>query len=1010
MRFFKRNNLLASLLLFFATVVAQHLPSKNISINDGLPSNGIKCFFKDSRGLMWIGTEAGLCCYDGTSFKIYNETNGLKYSEVWAIAEDNDHNLWLSLYGKGLSKFDGKKFTFYDKKNGLINNAIRKIYYSKKHNCLVLGTENGLSLFDGKHFKSLNNKCKNVNQKFQVSGINQYEDKIIITVSYDNVYALSIEKNIQDSKLVEVFTPPGCYSSYIYNKQYFSGLAAHELFIRNLTTTKEEHYQCPISWDFTNDNSGSLYMASWNVTDPKGGLFKYYNHQLKDITQQANIKSTGLWCLYFEKESQQLWVGSIDKGIYIVDLSQQKKSFEPSFFGLKQLEIQCLFNDSNDNKWIGARDNIIILHKDLSYTKFDCNLLWKKVDDYFKQYGLFPFSIETLNIYKTRNSFTCLNIVEDKEGYIWVTTTLGTFCFDKKYNIRFFNFSQGGHIAFDENDKLLFGAMYSDMYSNPNKFDYLNTKQLSIKNKNIPRDIIKIRNNGNQIWFATYTNGLINYQNNTFYSLNLHNQFGEAYIKDIIINDKGELVIGSNSGRVYIAKYANNKLQIMQVYNPYKEMYGTSISFIQQSNGYYFIGTNKGVNVIKDHKFIKLINKSEGINDIQFNDCAKDKNGDLWIATNQNLLFLNVHKILTNDNLQNAIQITNLKVNGKNYITNSTKLPWEQYNNDNLKLAYNQNDIEVTYNNYNLFNADKNVYRYKIVGLTNTWSEFDKSTKIQLRGIPSGKYQLRIEGKNIGTGTLFKVKTLSILITPPFWKTWWCITLGILVLIILGLISYKKRVQYIEEREQAKGAIQKRLAETKMEALQSQMNPHFIFNAMNSIQNFIIDSNTDEALMYMGEFSKLIRQTLDNSSKQKISLADEIQYLKTYIHLETMRFKDAVDCKFTVSKSLDTNEVTIPPMLIQPFVENVFIHAFDSKSVKPTLEILFQKSGNLLLCEIKDNGKGMAKDNLNKLYTSKGIKLVEERINLLQQNTTAPIIIKSKNGKGTTVLLSLQIV
>ncbi|MBU3681587.1 MAG: hypothetical protein FGM16_06580, partial [Flavobacterium sp.] len=138
----------------FFSLVAQTLPSKNITINDGLPSNSIKCFFKDSRGILWIGTEAGLCAYDGTSFKIYNESNGLKHSQIWAIAEDNNKNLWLSIYGQGLAKFDGKKFTYFDKKDGLIHNSIRKIYFSKKYNCLILGTENGLSLFDGKKFKS----------------------------------------------------------------------------------------------------------------------------------------------------------------------------------------------------------------------------------------------------------------------------------------------------------------------------------------------------------------------------------------------------------------------------------------------------------------------------------------------------------------------------------------------------------------------------------------------------------------------------------------------------------------------------------------------------------------------------------------------------------------------------------------------------------------------------------------------------------------------------------------
>ena len=1009
MPFFKRNNFLPFLLFFLTTVVSQTLPSRNITVNDGLPSNGIKCFFKDSRGLMWIGTEAGLCSYDGSSYKIYNETNGLKYSGVWAIAEDKDHNLWLSLYGNGLAKFDGKKFTYFDKKNGLINNGIRKIYYSKKHNCLVLGTENGLCLFDGKHFKSFVHKTQNLTERFQVGAINEYKDKILISVSYDKVYRLSIDKNIQNSKLENHFTPPGSYSAYIYKNTYFSGVGARELFVKDLTNNKEKHYQCPIPWDFANDESNNLYLATWNVTDPKGGLFQYSDNQIKDITQKANIKSTGLWCLFYDKETKQLWVGSIDKGIYIVDLSGKIEFLPPSLFNLKEIEIQCLYNDIKDNIWIGAKNNIIIKHRNLTYTKLDKTTIWKSIYNYYLKKGINPKTNEQYQNYLKKEEFSCFNIVTDNQGYIWVSSTIGIFCFDKKYNIQFFYFTEGSHIAFDEKDKLLFGLMYADMYLFKNKFELKNEIIKSIKDKNIPKDITKIITHGNQVWFATYSSGLFNYSNNTFYSLNLHKQFSEKYIKDIIINDNGELVIGTNSGRVYICKWANNKLKTLQIYKPNKQLFGTSISFIQQSNGYYFIGTNKGINVLKNNKLIKLINKSEGINDIQFNDCTKDKKGNLWVATNEGLLHINVSAIIKEDDRENSIQINNIKVNEADYKTSETKIIWGKYSSNELKLNYDQNDIEVSFNNYNLLNADKNVYRYKIIGLTNKWSDYENSTKIQLRGIPDGKYELFIEGKNIGTGAVFKTKTLTILITPPFWKTWWFVIVILIAFIILGFISYKKRIQYIAEREQAKGAIQKRLAETKMEALQSQMNPHFIFNAMNSIQNFIIDNNTDDALMYMGEFSKLIRQTLDNSSKQRISLADEIQYLETYIHLENMRFKDAITFKFNVSKTIDTYEVSIPPMLLQPFVENVFVHAFDSNSINPTLEISFTQSDNLLVCEIKDNGKGMVENNLNKLYASKGIKLVKERIGLLQINNSNPIQIISSIQEGTSILIKIQI-
>lgn len=216
------------------------------------------------------------------------------------------------------------------------------------------------------------------------------------------------------------------------------------------------------------------------------------------------------------------------------------------------------------------------------------------------------------------------------------------------------------------------------------------------------------------------------------------------------------------------------------------------------------------------------------------------------------------------------------------------------------------------------------------------------------------------------------------------------------------------RIKQIQQQSEIQNNFNKRLAETKMEALQSQMNPHFIFNAMNSIQNFIIDNKTDDALMYMGEFSKLIRQTLNNSSKQYIKLSEEIQYLKTYINLERMRFPFGVEFSLEVEKVIDKNKVEIPPMLIQPFIENVFVHAFDSDSKDAKLTIQFSLVSNELQCKIIDNGQGFNKVALTKLKKSKGIRLVNERFELFQSQS-GNVHINSKINQGTTITLQFKL-
>ena len=977
--------------------LSQTLPCKNITINDGLTSNNIKCLFKDSRGLMWIGTDAGLCSYDGSNYKIFNETNGLKNSEIWAIAEDNHKNLWLSLYGNGLAKFDGKKFTYYDKNDGLVNNAIRKMYYSKKNNCLVLGTENGLSLFDGKHFKNFIKKT--ATNHFQVVGIVETNNKLLVTVSHDKVYSINFNSNIAESSLRWEFTPIPSYSSFVFGNYFYGGIG--QLYRRDLKTGSETSIPCPIIWDFAKDEN-SIYCAAWNVNNPTGGLFKLIANKLTDITKQANVKSTGLWCLYFDKSTKQLWVGSIDKGIYIVDLSNKIHFFKPDFFGLKSLESQQLLMHNN-TIWVGARDKIVVIDDKLKCITLENEAIWKKIKLYFKKKGI---KIDEFQLKEKANGFSCFNIVADQEGFVWITSTIGTFCFDSKFDIRYFNFNDGGNLIFDNKDQAIFGKMYSNVFLSPKKYNSENQIIFSFKEPNIPKDITKSIKEGNSIWYGTNSSGLFKFENNKFISLFEAGLFKEKKINDLFINDNRELVIGTNGGIVYVTKWKNGKLIIISVLKPGEEIFGNSISFIQQSNGVYFIGTNKGINIVKDNKFVKLINKSEGINDLQFNDCIKDKNGDLWIATNEGLIRLNANTIINYKQFKlNRISINEVLINAKSCEKIEQSKFWGIINRNKLELDYNQNNIEILFNNNNLLNADKNLYRYKIIGLSDIWSDYATIGKIQLLGIPSGEYSVLLEGKNIGSGEIFQSKNFNLVIAPPFWKTWWFIIGSIICFSIFSFIIYKKRIQLIEKRERDKAKIQKRLVETKMEALQSQMNPHFIFNAMNSIQNFIIDNDADKALMYMGEFSKLIRQTLDSSSKTRISLFDEIQYIKTYVYLENMRFKSPIAFKLKVAKELDLNEIEIPPMLTQPFVENVFMHAFDYKSLNPRLEIRFRQERNILICEIMDNGKGISKENLNSLHKSKGIKLAKERMKLSQHAFGESVLINSIPNKGTSVIL-----
>jgi ligand-binding sensor domain-containing protein/uncharacterized membrane-anchored protein YhcB (DUF1043 family) len=1006
--------------LFFSTIcgISQTLPSKNITINDGLPSNTIRCIYKDSRGLLWIGTDAGLCCYDGLTYKVYNEANGLKHDKIWAIVEDEQHNLWLSLYGKGLAKYNGKSFTFFDEKNGLVNNSIRRLHYSKKHKCLILATEQGLGLFDGKEFKSFKRNYKEF--KFQITGIDEWNDKFLITSSRHGVYELKIStNNIQTSTLDSSFYSAVSYSSFIKDNTYFAGDAGHHLIKKNLNNKKEQFIPCPIIWDYAKDTDNNLYFSTYNVTSPEGGLYKYSNNKLTDISLQANIKSKDLWCLFYDKETQLLWVGTEDKGLYKIDLSKQIQFLNPDFFGLIELQIQELYNDENNNTWIGAKDYIIKLKPDLTFEILDKSALWNNVALYLKKQHLNPNLDTVFSQYKIKDGFSSFNITTDKEHNIWISNTWGLFCFDSKLNVIFFKGSDGGHVAFNDKDQLYYGHMYSGLHFLPNKFDTKNLTNYSVKNKSIPRDISKIINDGKKIWYASIIKGLYMSRDTNFYWLNSNGCFKENTIKDLIIDSKQNLVIGTNSGRVYIAKPKGDSIEILNIYSPNKELYGSSVSFIETHNNTYFIGTNKGINIIKYNQFVKLINQSEGINDLQFNDCVKDKNGNLLIATNNGLIQLNANEISANaDSKHRLININDVKVNGQNYLPFDTLVRWNSFNANQIKLNYNQNELDILFSNNNSFNADKNLFRYKIVGLSDNWSEYEANRRIQLRAIPSGNYKLVIEGKNSGTGEVFITKKLSISITPPFWKTVWFIVTSIIIVIALLYVFYRIRIKNIKQQEKEKAELTNKLLETRLEALRAQMNPHFTFNAINSIQNFIIDNNTTQALEYLGEFSKLIRQTLENASEKLMPLKNEIDFLSSYISVQKMRFEN-VKTSITIASDIDKYSTLIPPLIIQPFIENAFEHAFsDSENSSNKIDISFALENNILICTIIDNGMGIKNSNPNRLHKSKGKQLTQERLSLFNKeyNTTifkyetVDLSAADSTKSGTMVKIALLLV
>jgi len=379
----------------------------------------------------------------------------------------------------------------------------------------------------------------------------------------------------------------------------------------------------------------------------------------------------------------------------------------------------------------------------------------------------------------------------------------------------------------------------------------------------------------------------------------------------------------------------------------------------------------------------------------------------LFLGTLKGCFRINLDGLTDIYKTKTSIKITKISVN--NQIHDKQNYQWGFYNSTNLKLPFDRNNVSISFAALGIENNDNTSNRYKLVQSgKEKWSNWSNAKTINFSFIPSGIYKLILETRNLSTGQIRQFRLLKITIDQPFWKTWTFIISVVLITALLLFLVYKARIKSIKLQESSKRNTVKRIAETKMEALQSQMNPHFIFNAMNSIQNFVIDNKTDDALWYIGEFSKLIRQTLEFSSKQTVCLQDEIIYLKRYIELENLRRNKKVDYSIVIADTIEPNSAEIPPLLIQPIVENVFIHAFDKESIEPKISIEFSMQNGNILCKITDNGKGIDSNKLDS-KKSKGIKLVDERIRLIAETDEKKIEIQLNKNGGTIINMTIPL-
>jgi two-component sensor histidine kinase len=345
-------------------------------------------------------------------------------------------------------------------------------------------------------------------------------------------------------------------------------------------------------------------------------------------------------------------------------------------------------------------------------------------------------------------------------------------------------------------------------------------------------------------------------------------------------------------------------------------------------------------------------------------------------------------------------------------------------NTKEIRLNYNQNQLDFNYSLLEFWNQSQTVTEWKLDGLNMDWvPPIPDPEKFKAKFIPPlspGKYVFRVRAK-VGKEAWRKQEAaLTIVIAPPFWQTKWF--WGTLVGIVLALILfiYMRFIILKKQKEKEKALHEKDLIELEAKALRAQMNPHFVFNSLNSIKSLINKNENETAASYLTTFSKLIRTLFQNSDKREVSLYEELETCKLYTQLEKMRFGDKVEFVFDVDESIDLKDFKVPALILQPFIENAIWHGLMPKETGGKLTIQVKRIEDTIQCIIEDNGIGRELSMKNKPqyespHQSKGIGLTQSRLELdklLNERDDKIFIIdkEDESGKpeGTKVIISFK--
>lgn len=969
---------------FFSILLnAQYVITEHYSEKSNLESNAVIEMFMDSRQILWVTTKYGVYIKNMDEFKSVKLFEKAHFNNVNSIFEDSNHHLWFGSNGKGLAFFDGKELKYFSKKNGLNSDFVKKITQFKGN--IFVGGLNGVTKIDLVSKKKTQLLASNFDhQKVEIINFFQTNDRF---------FAVSKNKGIfefKNNKFQLVNSTNPIHFAYLY-KDYLvisrkQGVSFNKLeeFLAGKST--EYLYKLPVFWDYTKIDNNKYWIASHDVLSSKGDIYEYNGDTIKSITEHLNIKTIIPNRIIYDEKNRVVFVSDLNNGIirFVLDSPYKHFSVDNAF-------VECIESNKGVD-YIISSNGLYKNAGDLTELMISRDKFWKI---YLNQKNKYSQRIVNQPYFFGVNQFLKFNdikfqqMVIDKD-FIWISSNLGLYKISLKGEIVQYHPMQVQYFTLYK-DKLIetypYGGIkiYQDLEAG--KFTY-HSKELKIN----PSSITSISSNKDAVFFACSYEGVFKYQDGKFTSYVLNGAFKEKNIQLIKTLSNNRLLVATEFGDVYIFSVQGENLKLLRRIKKEK-LESSTINFVEEVNQKIIIGSFSNLLVIDNDKLFFVDNKQSL--SYKMLTASSSNNQNLLVGTENGYYVINVNSLAKSRFVQPKINIWNVQINGKKL--NQDKYNWFDLVDRNIHLSHNDNNtISLDFNVVNPKYPTKYKYRYRL-NKNKEWSEYIDFEKIILNNLKTGNYNLQLEVTSLVGGKKVIVDLLTIEVDPPFYfHPFFLVCAAILVPILIYRYNNIKikaineknmlkiqRLKELNDENNRRITLEKKISEVKLMALQSQMNPHFIFNVLNSIQYYIIDNDVNNALESLNKFARLIRKMLDLSSKSHITIAHEINFLNLYVNIENLRHKNKVAFEVEVYPEIDINLQHIPPMLLQPLIENCFVHAFDYSKTTNRIELSLKEDQDFLLICVRDNGGSNVDSGLDEnFHESKGLKIIKERLQL----------------------------